>query len=127
MLTGFGGKEEKTAKTEETEPRYLRDRNRSAPRPEPQKQSEAETKVLETVRVTGRVRLVGSGVFTELVITGAAGEWHTESQDRGKLINLQQRIVTVEGKLDSLDMTLPNGKSLGAWLILRDITVISSE
>jgi hypothetical protein len=73
------------------------------------------------------VRLVGSGPHTELVISGDGGEWHTEPQDRSKLINLQQRIVTVEGKGDSLEMILPDREQPGRWLILRDITVISSE
>jgi hypothetical protein len=124
MLMGFGAKEENEAKTEETAPRYFRDRNGPAPPPEG---GEAGEKSLETVRVTGRVRLVGSGVYTELVISGDGGEWHTEPEDRSKLINLQQRIVTVEGTLDSQELILPNREQPARWLILRDITVIHSE
>jgi hypothetical protein len=71
--------------------------------------------------------MVGSGPHTELVISGDGGEWHTEPEDRSKLINLQQRIVTVEGKLDTQALILPNREQPGIWLILRDITVISSE
>jgi hypothetical protein len=123
-LAGFGGREEKRAPKEEAESRYFRDRNGPAPPPE---RAGAETQALEIVRVTGRVRLVGSGPHTELVITNEDGEWHTEPQDRGKLINLQQQIVTVEGKLDSLEMILPKEKQPGLWLILRDITIISGK
>jgi hypothetical protein len=126
ILRGFGANEQETAPAEETEPRYFRDRNGPSSPPPPESAG-AETKVLETVRVTGRVRLVGSGVYTELVISGEGGEWHTEPQDRSKLINLQQRIVTVEGKLDAQELILPNREQPGKWLILRDITVISSE
>jgi hypothetical protein len=125
MVAGFGAKEKQTAQTDATEPVYLRDRHGlAAP---PRERAAAGTKTPELVRVTGRVRMVGSGPHTELVITGDQGEWHTEPRDRNKLINLQQRTVTVEGKLDSRDMILPSGKSLGTWLILRNITVISSE
>ncbi|MDR1586649.1 MAG: hypothetical protein LBS57_04250 [Treponema sp.] len=78
----------------------------------------------KTVRVTGRVRLVGNGPRTEIVITGANGEWVTTRQDRDKLMFLQHRTVTVEGKLDYQEMKLANGKRLGRRLILRDITII---
>jgi hypothetical protein len=122
-LTGFGAKD--AAPAEETAPRYFRDRN--GPAPPPPAGNEEGTKVLETIRVTGRVRLVGSGVYTELVISDGGGEWHTEPRDRSKLINLQQRIVTVEGTLDAQELILPDRKQPGRWLILRDITVISSE
>jgi hypothetical protein len=125
MLRGFGAAEEKTAKTEEAKPRYFRDRNGPAPLPE--KDAGAESKPLETVRVTGRVRLVGSGPYTELVISGPGGEWHIEPEDRDKLIKLQQRVVTVEGARDSLELILPNKQQPGVWLVLRDITVISCE
>jgi hypothetical protein len=121
MLAGFGAKE--AAPAEETAPRYFRDRNGPAPPPD----AGEGAKIPETVRVTGRVRLVGSGVYTELVISGDGGEWHTEPRDRSKLINFQQRIVTVEGKLDVQELILPNREQPGRWLILRDITVISGE
>jgi hypothetical protein len=62
-----------------------------------------------------------------LVITGEADEWYTDPKDQDKLMALQQRIVTVEGKLDSQEMTLANGVYLGRRLVLRDITVISSQ
>ena len=128
MLTALGGQEEpekNRAGTGEEAPRYFRDRN--SPALPPREHTGGENRVLETVRVTGRVRLVGSGPHTELVITGAAEEWHTLAQDRDKLINLQQRTVTVEGKLDSRDMVLPSGAYIGKRLILQDITVIHAE
>lgn len=125
-LTALGGREgpEKNRAGAE-EPRYFRDRN--VPARQPGNRAGGERRVQETVRVTGMVRMVGSGPHTELVITGAAGEWHTEARDRNKLIDLQQRTVTVEGGLESRDMILPNGAYIGRRLILRDITVIHAE
>jgi hypothetical protein len=81
----------------------------------------------ETIRVSGRVRLVGSSSRMSLVITGEKGEWYTEAKDRDKLMALQQRFVTVEGALVTQEMRLANGRYAGKRLILRDITVISSE
>jgi hypothetical protein len=128
VLTALGGpegREKHRAGTGESAPRYFRDRNSPA-RP-PQEHGGDENRVQETVRVTGRVRMVGSGPSRELVITGTAGEWHTGAQDWDRLVNLQQRVVTVEGKLDSRDMILPNGAYAGTRLTLRDITVIHAE
>jgi hypothetical protein len=119
-LRALGGREVRG----EEAPRYFRDRNGPAP---PGEHGGDTNRVSETVRVTGRVRLVGSGPHTELVITGAAEEWHTEAQDRDKLIDLQQRTVTLEGRLDSRNLILPDGTYAGQRLILRNITVLHAE
>ena len=48
------------------------------------------------VRVTGVVRLVGTGTFPELVISGPDMEWYVAKDDEPKLKELQHRKVTVE-------------------------------
>jgi len=50
------------------------------------------------IQVSGVVRLVGSGPFTELVITGSGGEWYISRDEMYKLHDLQQQTVTVEGE-----------------------------
>jgi hypothetical protein len=78
----------------------------------------------KTVQVTGRVRLIGSGYSTELVISGADREWRIDEKDKQKLMDLQQQIVTVKGKETSKEMTFANGTSAGTWYYLRDIKII---
>jgi hypothetical protein len=88
-------------------------------------QGQGQPKAVGTrVRVSGRVRLVGSGPGTELVITGPEREWHIDRQDRDKLRHLQQQIVTVEGTEHAEEMTFANGVSAGTWYVLRDIRII---
>jgi hypothetical protein len=79
-----------------------------------------------TVRVTGRVRLVGSGPGMELVITGTGREWRIDKDDRDKLRNLQQQTVTVEGEESSEEMTFANGRAAGTWYFLRNIKIIEA-
>ncbi|MDR3336698.1 MAG: hypothetical protein LBT16_05785 [Treponema sp.] len=125
LLMGFGGKETAPKGTagagnEEAEPGYYRDRNKTAEDPAIGPVEEE----LGVVRVSGRVRLVGSSPRTELVISGDTEDWFTEQQDRDKLAQLQQQTVTVEGSGYSRDMILANGIRMGKRLILRNIRVI---
>jgi hypothetical protein len=76
------------------------------------------------VRATGRVRLVGSGSLTELVISGEDREWHVDKKDEAALREFQQQIVTVEGTETSADLTFANGFPAGRRYALRDITII---
>jgi hypothetical protein len=62
------------------------------------KEKKTPAQVPEIVQVSGVVRLVGSGVFTELVITGSGGEWYIPRDETYKLHDLQQQTVTVEGE-----------------------------
>ena len=62
------------------------------------KEKNKAAQVPEIVQVSGVVRLVGSGVFTELVITGSGGEWYIPRDETYKLHDLQQQTVTVEGE-----------------------------
>jgi hypothetical protein len=76
------------------------------------------------VRVSGRVRMVGSGLFPELVITGENREWHIGKDEQPKLVNLQQRFVTVEGTESYADLTFANGTPAGRRYTLKDIKLI---
>jgi hypothetical protein len=77
-----------------------------------------------TVEVSGRVRLVGSGPDTELVITGKDREWHVSPRDRKKLMKLQQQVVRVRGKESFVDLHFANGMSAGRRYILEDIRLV---
>ncbi|MDR2257868.1 MAG: hypothetical protein LBE14_01825 [Treponema sp.] len=130
LLMGFGAQEPDNNEgpgTAEPRPPLYRDRNKTAQAKPERKKNQAETKAPETVRVSGRVRLVGNSQRMSLVITGEEGEWYTEPKDRDKLMALQQRTVTVEGTLHVQEISLLGGKYTGRRFILRDITVISSE
>jgi hypothetical protein len=130
LLMGFGARETDNsggAGTAEPRPPLYRDRNKTAREKPERKKSPADAKAPETVRVSGRVRLVGNSQRMSLVITGEKGEWYTEPKDRDKLMTLQQRTVTVEGTLHIQEISLLGGKYTGRRFILRDITVISSE
>jgi hypothetical protein len=130
LLLGFGAKE--TGKNgqpeaaEQTPPLY-RDRNKAAKANPEREKPKPGAKTAERIRVTGRVRLVGSSQRMNLVITGEKGEWYIEPKDQDKLMALQQRIVTVEGALEMQEISLVGGKYSGRRFILRDITVIHSE
>ncbi|MDR3139542.1 MAG: hypothetical protein LBT95_07685 [Treponema sp.] len=76
---------------------------------------------LETAEVSGWVRLVGSGIWPEVVISAADGEWYINRKEQNQFIPLQQRWIRVEGKVDFWEMVLADGASLGKRRILRDI------
>ncbi|MFP3043546.1 hypothetical protein LQZ19_17155 [Treponema primitia] len=86
-----------------------------------------QDEIPNTVRVTGRVRLIGSGPGMELVITGTDREWRIDKEDRDKLWDLQQQNVTVEGQESSQEMTFANGTPIGTWYFLRKIKVIETS
>jgi hypothetical protein len=77
-----------------------------------------------SVEVSGRVRLVGSGPNTELVITGKDREWYVSPKDRNKLMKLQQQVVRVRGKESFVDLRFANGMSAGRRYILEDIRLV---
>jgi hypothetical protein len=87
----------------------------------------AEEPVTTMVRVTGRVRLVGSSPMAEIVITGAQNEWYVERNDEHKLKDLQHRTVTVEGEETVMELRFANGMSAGQRRMLRNIRIISIE
>ena len=79
------------------------------------------------VRVTGVVRLVGTGLFPELVITGPEMEWHITPDDEKKLHDLQHRTVTVEGIETVTEMKFANGLSAGTRRGLKNIKIIAVQ
>ena len=79
------------------------------------------------VQVSGRVRLVGSSPFSDLVITGLNMEWYIERAEMAKLVELQHRTVIVEGAETVMQLISANGRPAGQRRILRDITIIAVE
>ena len=79
------------------------------------------------VQVSGRVRLVGSDPFPELVVTGADREWYIDKDDEYKLKDLQQRTVTIEGTETVTELFFANGRSAGERRTLKNIRVIRIE
>jgi hypothetical protein len=81
----------------------------------------------KTVQVSGTVRLVGTALFPEIVVTGSENEWYVDKDEMSKLNDLQHRKVTVEGEETVVEMRFANGLSAGTRRILRNIKVISIE
>ena len=76
------------------------------------------------VQVSGRVRLVGSGPFPDIVITGPEKEWYIDRAEAKKLWDYQQRTVTVEGAETVLELTFASGVPAGRRRILKDVSII---
>jgi hypothetical protein len=81
----------------------------------------------KVIQVTGVVRLVGTDLFREIVITGSESEWYAAKDEMDKLHDLQQRTVTVEGVETLKDLTSASGIPLGTRRELKKIKVISVE
>jgi len=81
----------------------------------------------ETIKVTGIVRLTGTGNFPQIVITTAEKEWYVAKEDADKLSNLQHRKVTVEGEGTERELKFANGRSAGIRYELRNIKIISVD
>jgi hypothetical protein len=81
----------------------------------------------ETVRVSGVVRLVGSGPVAELFISNEDREWQIDRKDRDKLRNLQQQTVTVEGEEWAEELTFADGRPAGERRYLRNIKIIEPK
>jgi len=79
------------------------------------------------VQVTGTVRLVGTGTFPQVVISGQGAQWYVAREEMNKLRDLQHRTVTVEAEETVREMTFANGRSAGIRRELRDITIINIE
>ena len=79
------------------------------------------------VQATGRVRLVGSGLFPELVITSQDSEWYITKEEEDKLFDLQQQEVIVEGIETVMELTFANGMPAGIRRFLKDITIIKVQ
>jgi hypothetical protein len=77
------------------------------------------------ITVSGRVRLLGTALFPNIVITDDKDrDWYIEGEDRQKLSGREQRLITVKGTAEYRELTLANGESAGTRRILRNITII---
>jgi hypothetical protein len=77
------------------------------------------------VELRGRVRLVGSDPFPDLVLTGGDGEdWYLEGPDRRALQPYEQRTLKVRGRVELRELILANGRSLGFRRFLRDVEIL---
>jgi hypothetical protein len=79
------------------------------------------------IQATGTVRLVGTSLFPEIVITGSEKEWYVEKEEMPKLQNLQHRKVTVEGEETVVELRFAGGLPAGTRRTLRKIKIISIE
>ena len=79
------------------------------------------------VRVTGRVRLVGSSPVYEIVITGQEGQWYIAREESHKLMDYQHQTLTVEGAEEIEQLTLANGLPAGERRTLSNIKIISVQ
>ncbi|MCL2210887.1 MAG: hypothetical protein FWB95_03075 [Treponema sp.] len=76
------------------------------------------------VTASGTVRLVGTGMFNDLVISGEH-EWYIAKDDREKLHNLQQQSVAVEGDEAIIELKLLNNMGSIFRRELSNIKIIS--
>jgi hypothetical protein len=79
------------------------------------------------IQVTGTVRLVGTDLFPEIVITGSENEWYVVKDEMGKLHDFQHRTVVVEGVETVKEMTFASGIPAGTRRELKKIKVISVD
>ncbi|MCL2066521.1 MAG: hypothetical protein FWG99_03540 [Treponema sp.] len=80
-----------------------------------------------TVQVTGRVRMVGSGNFNEIIISAEEGNWYVAKEEENKLIDLQQQTVTVQGEETVVELRFANGQPAGRRRTLSNVKVIAVE
>jgi cytochrome bd-type quinol oxidase subunit 2 len=88
---------------------------------------EKDTAKSNVVQVSGTIRLVGTALFPEIVITSSDNEWYIDSEEMSKLYDFQHRKVTVEGEETVEELKFANGLSAGIRRTLRKIRVISIE
>jgi hypothetical protein len=81
----------------------------------------------QKVEVSGIVRLVGNSPFSSLVISGEDREWHIVPEEQKKLMDLQQKMVTVKGQEYYYDRTFANGTPAGRQYYLKKIVIVKSK
>ncbi|MDR3019384.1 MAG: hypothetical protein LBU66_00600 [Treponema sp.] len=84
----------------------------------------SDTPSENAIRITGVVRLVGSSLFAELVISNPDGEWYIAKDEMDKLFDLQQQTVTVEGEETVTELFFANGTSAGIRRELKNVRLI---
>ncbi|MDR2304280.1 MAG: hypothetical protein LBE10_06805 [Treponema sp.] len=97
------------------------------PKPEVSGSGAVSRKAEPEVVVKGRVRLVGTDLFSNLVITDEKDQdWYIEEKDRPLVSGYQQQTVTVKGRPDYRDFVLANGKKAGVHGYLLDISIVQN-
>jgi hypothetical protein len=82
----------------------------------------------QTVELTGKIRLVGSEPFPELVLSDDGGhDWYIDRESRGSVSGYEQRSVTVRGKVELKEMVLADGRSLGYRRILSKLVLLEPK
>ena len=78
----------------------------------------------DEIIVTGQVRLLGSSLFPNLVITDTEEhDWYIEDEDMEKLFDLDQQLVKVRGRPEYIKITA-YGEEMGVKRYLRDIRIL---
>ncbi len=79
----------------------------------------------QTVEVWGKIRLVGSEPFPELVITDDSGnDWYIDEESREAVQAYEQRRVRLSAIVRLKSLTLANGTALPERRILKAVTVL---
>ncbi len=82
----------------------------------------------ERVEITGRLRLVGSASFNDLVLTDNAGrDWYVDDSEREKLASYEQQVVTFRAIVKRKEIVLANGKKLPDRRVLTKVVVRVGE
>jgi hypothetical protein len=77
------------------------------------------------VEITGRIRLVGSEPFPELVISDDENhDWYIPGPESKTIRALDQQRVTLRGKLSLQEMILANGRKLEDRRNLSEVEIV---
>jgi hypothetical protein len=79
------------------------------------------------VELSGKVRMVGNSPMTSLVISGENREWYIEPEEQEKLMEFQQRMVTVRAEEYYYDRVFANGTSAGRQYYIKNIIILESK
>jgi hypothetical protein len=80
----------------------------------------------QSIEITGRVRLIGSAPFPDLVLSDETGrDWYVRQEEKDKLSKLEQQTVKIRAAFEVEDIILADGKKVGERRILYDIVLVS--
>ena len=82
---------------------------------------------VETIQVTGIVRLTGSSLFPELVITSEEEQWVITKDEMEKLFDLQHQTVTIEAVETVTERFFAGGLSAGIRRELSNIKILNVD
>lgn len=80
------------------------------------------------VAVSGTLRLVGTGLFNDYVITDAQGhDWYVDKAERAIVKRYEQRPIAVEAVVTRESMTLADGTKLEDRRVLKKIKIAAKD